>query len=391
MQPETEQPLPYWRLSSFYFCYFALLGAIVPFWSLYLDFLGMTAGQIGILMAILMGTRVIAPNIWGWLADRSGRRVVIIRGGAFLTLVVFCTAFWAKDFWSLALMMFGFTFFWNAVLPQFEVITIKALGARKNRYSQIRLWGSVGFICSVVGLGALFDYFSIELLVPVMWGLIVSIWLATLAISRRDEIQARVQSGEFLKTALQPAVLSFVAINLIVQLSHGPYYTFFSIYMTDFGYSNTQIGLLWALGVVAEVAVFLVMHRWLDRFGLRNMMLFSLALCVLRWLLIGIYPDQLWILLGAQLMHAVTFGFVHATSIALVHHFFSEGAHGQGQALYSSAGFGLGGALGAYLSGVLWTAIGGSQTFLLAALVCVLGFVIAWFGLKLNTAENRQD
>ena len=75
--------IPYWRLSSFYFYFFGLLGALLPFWGLYLREQGFSLGQIGQLMAILVGTKLVAPNAWGWLADHTGHRLTAIRfGGA---------------------------------------------------------------------------------------------------------------------------------------------------------------------------------------------------------------------------------------------------------------------------------------------------------------------
>lgn len=380
----TKPSLPYWRLSSFYFCYFALLGALAPFWGLYLESLGMTVAEIGVLMAILMATRIIAPNLWGWLADRSGQRVGIIRWGAALTVLVFSAAFWAREFWQLAALMFGFTFFWNAVLPQFEVVTLQALGSERRRYSQIRVWGSVGFIVAVVGLGILFDAVSIHWLVPILWLSMLMTWFTTLWVRNPESVLHQPGDGDFFTIARRPQVLVFLIVSLLAQLGHGPYYAFYSIYMAELGYSKTEIGLLWAVGVLAEVLIFLVMHRLLDRVGLRGMVIFSMLICVLRWCLIGLYPEQLLVVLAAQLMHAITFGCLHASSIALVHHFFPAAAQGQGQALYSSFGFGVGGSLGAYGSGLIWTQFGGSATFLFAALVSLIGLALAWRGLRLE-------
>ena len=144
--------LPYWRLSGFYFFYFALLGAIAPFIALYFDHLGFSAPRIGELIAIPMLMRCIAPNLWAWLADRTQKRLVIVRVGAICTMLSFTLIFMGKSFAWLALIMVLHAFFWHAILAQFEVITLEHLGSRSERYSQLRLWGSVGFICVVVGL-----------------------------------------------------------------------------------------------------------------------------------------------------------------------------------------------------------------------------------------------
>ncbi|MEH6650977.1 MAG: MFS transporter [Motiliproteus sp.] len=375
----------YWRLSSFYLFYFALLGAIAPFLGLYFKSEGFDEVAIGSLIAVLMGTRIVAPNLWGWLADRSGRRITIIRTGALLTLLVFSAAFWAETFWHWALLMFGFSFFWNAVLPQFEVVTLQALGDDKHSYSRIRLWGSVGFIVTVVGLGWLFDRADISALVPVMWGLMLLVWLASLLVKQPETaIPHEEQPARAWSILRRREVLSFFLVCLLVQLSHGPYYSFYSIYMSEQGYDKTQIGLLWALGVIAEVLVFVVMPQLLHRTGPRLMVLFGMLICTLRWTLIALLPDQLWAVLVAQLLHAVTFGCLHAAGIALVHRFFPPSAQGQGQALYSSFGFGVGGALGAFLSGWIWNQYGGSSMFLFAAAASMLGWVLAWWGIRLN-------
>ena len=97
--------LPYWRLSGFYFCYFALLGATAPFLSLYFHHLGFSSARIGELMAIPMLTRCVAPNLWGWLGDRSGRRLLIVRLGALCTLCSFAAIFYRQDYTWLALVM----------------------------------------------------------------------------------------------------------------------------------------------------------------------------------------------------------------------------------------------------------------------------------------------
>ncbi len=380
---ESATSLPgYLRLSGFYFFYFALLGALVPYWSLYLASHDFDASTIGSLMALLHLSRIVAPNLWGWLADRSGKRVQIVRFGALMTCLIFIAMFWQDTALGIGLVMLGFSFFWNAVLPQFEVITLQQLGAQKARYSQVRLWGSVGFILTVVGIGAVLDYISIRWLPALLLVVMIMIWLNTLLIPMVKNVQpsAENQSGQeqrFLALLMRPQVIAFFVICFLVQFGHGAYYTFYSVLMVDIGYSRTEIGLLWAIGVVAEVIVFIYMHRMLQRWGIRTVMIASLVLCVIRWSLIGVIPENLPLMLVAQTLHAATFGCLHAVGIALVNHYFTERTSGQGQALFSSFGFGLGGALGAYASGMLWQDFGPTLTFGASAFASLVAIVLA--------------
>ena len=107
----------------------------------------------------------------------------------------------------------------------------------------------------------------------------------------------------------------------------------------------------------------------------------SLLLAALRWLLIGSVGDSLlWLALG-QLLHAATFGSFHAAAMAWLHRTFSGGHAGQGQALYSSLGFGAGWAVGAGVSGLLWESLG-ADSFFLAALAAMLASALAWWRVR---------
>ena len=378
MSADSRQPpIPYyWRLSSFYLFYFALLGTLVPYWSLYLRDAGFAAAQIGLLMAIPQITKLGAPNLWGWLADRSGQRLRVIRTGNLLAAIVFTGVFVADGFWSMVIVLAGFSFFWNAVLAQFEVITLETLGDRSHRYSQVRLWGSVGFIAAVLAVGALLDVQPVSVLPWLLWGSLWLIWFCTLFLPA-GSATARVHSSGSLSAILkQPGVLVFFACAFLMQLSHGPYYTFYTIHLVDLGISRTVAGTLWALGVVAEVGLFLMMHWLLVRVPLKVIVVSSLLLASLRWLLIGFVGDSVFWLALAQLLHAATFGSFHAAAMAWLHRTFVGRHAGQGQALYSSLGFGAGWAVGAGLSGVIWMALG-ADSFYLAALVALLAAGLA--------------
>ncbi len=383
--------MPYFRLSGFYLFYFALLGTLLPYWTLYLQSLGLGAAAIGWLMGILHVSRVLAPNVWGWLADLTGRRVAIVRLGALASWICFVAIFWQTEALGIAVVMALFSFFWNAVLPQFEVITLNYLGENRAQYSRIRLWGSVGFILAVVLVGWLLDWISIAYLPLMVLVLLVLIWLNALLIDARAEqlTQETGRAGAIGPILRQPQVLVFFLVCFLVQLSHGPYYTFYSVMMQDLGYDRGQIGLLWALGVVAEVVLFALMPRLLEHFSLRGILLVSLALCVLRWSLTAWFSEQLMVMLFAQLLHAATFGSVHAVGIALVQHYFSPSTQGRGQALFSSLGFGAGGALGAVLAGQLWNDWG-AQTFVLAAGVSVLAIVLASIWIYPEKAQQNS-
>jgi PPP family 3-phenylpropionic acid transporter len=374
----------YLRLSGFYLCYCAILGVFLPYWSLYLQSLGFVPARIGELTALTLVTKVLAPNAWGWLADHTGRRMASVRLACLLALLFFAGVYPAgAAFLGMGLVVFLFSFFWNAALPQFESITLNHLGTQVHLYSRIRLWGSVGFIVAALLAGMLVQRLGINSVPAMLLLLFCALWLNSLAVPEKQHRQEPLQQQLLSGVLRHPPVAALLLVGFFNQLSHGPYYAFFSIYLEGIGYSRTLIGSLWDLGVVAEIGIFLLMPRLLPRLGARRLLLTAMLLTSLRWLLISGFARQLTLLLLAQTLHAFSFGAYHAVAIHLIHQFFTGGLQGRGQALYSSLSFGAGGALGSLAAGYLWSSWGAEVTYLLAAGISTLGFLVAWRGLRL--------
>ena len=369
---------PYGRLSVFYFVYFAALGVFVPYWTVYLKKVaGFSPAQIGELMAVFMATKIVAPFIWGWLADHTGERLRIIRVASLLSVVCFAGVYWQHSFGWMALVMAGFGFFWNASLPQFEALTLNHLGSNIGRYSRIRLWGSIGFIVMVASLPSVLERYSITLVVDAILLLFMGIWLTTWLVKDKPHAAHTVQTSRLREVLRQPAVWVLLLACALQQASHGAYYTFFSIYLEDHGYSRHFTGWMWALGVIAEVVLFVVMHRLIGRFGAARLFVLAMFLTGVRWLVLGTWVDNMPVLMASQLFHAATYGLFHASAIHLIHHQFPGKLQGRGQALYSGLSYGAGGAVGSLLSGYAWEYWGAADTFYAATLVAGIGWVLA--------------
>lgn len=374
--------MPYWRLSGFYFFYFATLGVLVPYWGLYLQSIGFTPVDISYLVAILMFSRIVAPLVWGWLADHRERRMTVVRTASLLTLVVFTGVFFGKSFWWLAFIMLLFSFFWHASLPVLEVLVMRHTASRPGAYGRVRMWGSIGFIVSVTALGMVIDAQGAWWILPALMTLMLGIWLFSLTLPESEMKNPVEHAGSFRKAFLRPEVFALLLACFLMQISHGPYYTFYSIYLEGFGYSKTAIGLLWAFAVVCEIGVFLLMQRLLARVALRTVLVASFFLAVVRWLLIGHYPESLAVLVLAQALHAATFGSFHATAMQLVYRFFTGKHQHRGQAIYGSLGFGIGGAVGSLYSGHVWVTLGPTMAFNIAAASAGLACLVAYFLIK---------
>lgn len=370
--------VPYVRLSGFYFFYFAILGSFLPYWPLYLQGAGYDPVQIGWIMAIMPAVKVVSPSLWGWLADRTGRTLRLIRWTSFLSLAGFAGIFGPESFARLVAVMLGFSFFWNATLPLFETVTLGHLHQAISRYSRVRLWGSIGFIATVWAVGeALEGVLPIACLPQLIALLFAGQWLVSLLVPAAKEIHHGEDLGSLGGILKRGEVIAFFLASMLLQIAHGPYYVFFSVYLEGHGYTSGETGQLWALGVVSEIGLFVVIPRLFDRVGVRSVFLASLFLSGVRWLIVAWGIDSLALILLAQLLHAASFGCAHAASIHLVHRYFQGPHHAKGQALYSSLSFGLGGALGSLFGGHYWEAWGPHWVYTAAAGFSLLAWLMA--------------
>lgn len=273
-------------------------------------------------------------------------------------------------------------------MPLVEATTLSYLGKNTAHYGRIRSWGSIGFIVSVVGLGYAFDYIAIAWL---LWaGLVceVGILIFSRQIPKTEVLAHHSDHQPIKQIVLQPRVLALFGACFLMSVAHGPYYTFYSIYLVEHGYAKSTVGGLWALGVICEIGVFFLMPALVKRFGFTRILLVSFSAAVLRFLLIAWAVDIVVLLLFAQMLHALTFGAFHASSVGLVHQFFQGRHQSKGQALYGSLTYGAGGMLGGLASGPIWQHWGASALYSFSASMAFLGLLLMWWKLR-NMAESR--
>ncbi|HMC13152.1 MAG TPA: MFS transporter [Gallionellaceae bacterium] len=377
----------HWRIAGFYFFYFAFVGAFAPYWGLYLKSIHFDAVQIAILMSVQPVMRMVAPALWGWLADRSGKRLMVVQIAALSSALCYLGVFFTTQFWGMLLVLGMMSFFWSASMPLVEATTLTYLGKHTARYGRIRSWGSLGFIVAVLVLGYAFDYIAIRWLLWAGLFIMLGILFFSRQIPPTTVLAHHTDSQPVMRILLQPQVLALFGACFLMSVAHGPYYTFFSIYLVEHGYAKSVVGLLWALGVVCEIGAFFLMPCLMRRYTLPHILMVSFVCTVLRFMLIGWGVDVLWLILLAQVLHAITFGAFHAAAVALVHHFFQGRHQSRGQALYGSLTYGAGGMLGGLASGPLWQHWGASVMYSCSAVVALFGLLLLWWKLR-DVAES---
>lgn len=372
---------PYWRLAGVYFFYFAYLGAFAPYFSLYLSSLGIAAAGIGVIMALPQLVRIVAPHVWGWLADRGGHRMRVARIGTVIGTAVYCGLFFAQGPEALIAVVLLMSFFFSAALPQVEVTTLSHLGDQSAQYGRVRVWGSLGFIAAVMVVGYVLDWVPIGVLLWIMLAILVGFAVLLMLVPEAPRVEQAHDHVPIGHVVRDPRVVALIVACALMAVAHGPYYTFYSLYLVDHGYTKGAVGWLWSIGVICEIAIFYWMSQLFRAFTLRQVLIASFGLAAVRFVIIAWCADSLPLLLVAQTMHAASFGSFHAAALGYVHRFFRGRNQARGQAIYTSLTFGLGGTFGGFYAGYAWKHFGAAITFSGAAVCAFAGMLILWWWL----------
>ncbi|MCU0805934.1 MAG: MFS transporter [Burkholderiales bacterium] len=370
-----SRPLPYWRIAGLYFWYFAFVGAFSPFFGPYLQALGRSAWEIGVLLGLMAFARIVAANFWAWRADRDGRREHVLRVSLALAVLVWLAVFPAREFATLAVVLAAVAFTTGGAVPLTESITFGRLRGDVDRYGGIRLWGSVGFIAAVLGVGVALEVVGVSRLPWIVLATLVGALAHALAIPAITHPRAE-RGDSVLPMLAQPEIAIFLAACFFMSMGHGTLYGFYSIFLAESGYSTGFVGAMWSVGVVAEIAAFLAMPALMRRFGAGPILVASFATAVVRFVVIGWLVASPVALTLAQLLHGTTFGTYHAAALAVIQRWFSGTRQTRGQAVYLSISFGAGGMAGSLLSGALWDAVGPAWTFTAASIAALAGLML---------------
>ncbi len=368
--------------------YYASVGVFNPYTPLWFQSLGFSTLAIGAIASLQAWSRVVAPYAWSWIGDHwagGTRRVDLLRLAALLALLASLGLLAFTDVAALSIVVLLIFLANGAVLPLSEATLSQRLATTRGfdvgRYGRVRVWGSVGFIVAVTVCGVLLQFTGIAAL-P---GLVVLVYaLLMFAAWRLPRQSARLaaahdNAGKGVWQVLrQPVVAWFMTGVFFTVLSHTSLYAFLSLYLDSLGYSNSTIGVLWAVSVAAEIVFFWTQGRWFAIWPATTLLVAAALASALRFGAMATLGGSLAVLVLAQSMHALTFAAQHASCISMIDRYFSGPLRGRGQALYSMLGYGASGVIGGVAGGAISQHYGFEALFAAAALVALASAGCCW-------------
>jgi PPP family 3-phenylpropionic acid transporter len=326
------------RLSGYYSAFFAVYGIAIPLWPRWLE------GQIsleyvGIVLGAAYWLKLLIVPIASSISDSVGdrRRVMIV-----LSFMVFAGLLLLPftEGWVLYALIWGVA---GAALttgvPLSDGLSVRLGQLLGMEFGKVRRWGSVSFIVSSLSVGALADYFGLD---AVYWTLLFASGLLIIATFCVPRIHTPPDSNRvplFRPLKLPNFPLFLITVALLLS-THAALYGFSAIYWKSLGYSNTVITLLWIVAVIAEIGMFSISGKLIERFGAMPMICMAAVGGVVRWLLLASQGHIAW-LVFAQTLHAFTFALLYMSLIAFMSKRVPATISASAQGLYDSLSMGV--------------------------------------------------
>lgn len=390
------------RVGAFFGALFLIYGVHLPFLPLWLEWRGLTPGEISIVVALPYFLRLAVSPTIAFMADRTGqhRFAIIVLGWACVALSAVIGQL--HGFAAILIAAVGLSLAMTSIMPLTEVIAVGGVRRYGCDYGRMRLWGSLTFIVASSLAAWLIGWLGVSI---VVWLILASCLTTVLTAyllplpARGEEAAAgtidKVDGRAVLQLMRTPVFLMFLVACGFAQASHGTYYAFGSIHWAGQGLPPEVIGILWGIGVVAEIALFAWSGKVFERISVGGLMVVGSAACVLRWALMALDPG-LPVLVVLQLLHGLTFGASHLAAIRFISLAVEQKLSGTAQALYATTAMGVAMGAATLASGWSYGSLGGGTYLIMAgisslALIGAIGVFRLWDGVVLNFGGDQPQ
>ncbi len=339
------------RLAGFYAAAFAALGVYMQYFPVWLHDIGqlthreVTQAQSGQILA-----RTIAGPLWAQHVDRTGRPTASLRRLAGLSILAFGCFWFASGLWSLFLCCVLFGCAYPPMHPILDNVAMTAAGEQGFRYPRVRLWGSLSFLVVIVAVGVLLELVSMQLVFWLTLGLLVLTWAVAAALPAATRPPNTAVGAPLGRVLRQPRFVLFLLVSALLQGSHGGYYSLSTLHWRSHGIGEGVAGLLWAEGIVAEIALFFWIRDAAERLRPTTLLLVGAVGAVIRWLLLAVIVEP-WSIAAVNWLHAASFGCTYLGALQYLRRRVPVELQATAQGLLGAASSGVGMALGTLLAG----------------------------------------
>ncbi|MEJ2706378.1 MAG: major facilitator superfamily domain-containing protein 6 [Anaerolineales bacterium] len=359
--------------AALYLGYYTALGAYMPFITLYYERMGLNGIQIGILASIPVLISTTTVMVWGGLADRFGWHSRIMRINLLLCAVSILLLSTAGSFQAIIPFIACYALFNSPLVPLLDSAALNAVEGSRYSYGQLRVWGSIGWSISTVGVGFIIQRFAIQWLFYsyaafMLVTFFLSLWLPV----HSAKLQTSLRAGLKNLVGYLPFVLFLVSV-LFISMTLSAANAFLSIYLDEIGTNESSIGLAWAISSLSEIPIMFFSAYIVRKVGSGGLLKIAFFAFIVRWLLLSLIRTPVLALI-VQVLHGITFGGYLIGSVTYINDRAAEGIRTTALAIFNLTGFGVGSILGSLLGGFVVEVGGTVWLFRMLSLVALAGF-----------------
>lgn len=378
-------------LVGFYFLTFGLFGIDFGYLPLYVQSLGFSPFQISVIASAYFIATTFFSIPWNYLADRFGNphRMMVVAITASLIFIVMLPS--TTGFWEFAGLFYLYALFQMVTIPQLEALTVEVTHFVGVQYGTIRVMGTLGVMCVTVAMGWMLDRTAIAAVMTVYVVLTAIQWCISWRLPKMDIHRDRQPTlRDVVTLAKLPPMRCFLLAVMFNTMSCGLYFCFFSIWLSENGYTKTMIGWMWFIPMAVEALVLWKGHHLFKSFRSATLIMSGLIATVVRWAILC-YSVSLPFVAISQSLNLFTFGCLHLAAMRYIRHYSPPYLRQSGQALYQSASFGIGAMMGTLASGVLVTHIGIQSSFAVTSIVAMIGVILFWPAWRYEREHDTQQ
>ena len=377
----------------YYGAIFLIVGLNTAYFPVWLDWKGLTAGQIGVVFAIPHFVAILSTPVLSYWVDRLGdrRRALLLLSCG--TLASFSMLLGADGYSAILFIQLFYALFWSTIMPVTEAVAMSGVRRQGLNYGRMRLWGSLSFIAASLIGGYMIDLWGAQSVVWMLVGAASLLVYSAFHMSLKDSetgtdkavpLQNRLRLAEGLPYLLTPAFLCFLATAGLIQSAHAVFYAFGTLHWQSVGLSTVEIGRLWSIGVVAEILLFAYSNRVVHWVGSRWLLTIAAVAVIVRWSGLAFDPPLL-ALYGLQILHGLTFGAAHLGAVHYISETIPENFSATAQGIYSAVNAGIFMGSAKLAAGILYGNYAGQAYFAMAA----MGAVALLLSLILIRLQNK--
>lgn len=356
-----------WLAKLYYLLFYAAIGALAPFFNIYLQQRGLSGAEIGLMGSLPPLVALMANPFWAGLADRSRRHQQVLALCVFVAGVLSFGYLAAAGFWQLILVVVAMAFFRAPVPALLDSIVLSMVRGTGASYGRQRLFGSIGYIAITYGAGLVLTASTLDRVFVIHGVLLIagctllSFFLPSAAAGETVDLWAGLRV-----LARRRSYLAFLGANVLQGMGAAAFFGFLGLRMVAIGGTEAQVGLAFALAALAEIPIMFA-GAWVQRrLRLTQMIVFGLLGVASAYVLIGLAPTPELALLVTPFI-GIFYGTYWMGVVAFAAEAAPPGLRATGQGLMNAAQFGMGWALGSTIAGLVWGTFGGGWVFFLAA------------------------